>query len=432
MRAYDLIKKKRDGKSLSREEIKFFIAGYCAGDIPDEQVAAFLMAAYFQGMNDAETFALTDAMVASGEIADLSEIEGIIVDKHSTGGVGDKTTLAVVPIVAACGIKVAKLSGRGLGHTGGTIDKLESIPGYTTALPRKTFINIVNTVGASIAGQSADLAPADKKLYALRDVTATVEVPALIASSIMSKKLASGANGILLDVKVGSGAFNKTYEQAELLAKKMVTIGKQAGRNTTALITDMDAPLGNAIGNSLELMEAIETLRGQGPKDFQELCIALATEMLYLGGIGEREACKPLAQEALSSGRAFAVLQRLVAAQGGDTACLTDFSRFKQPKFTAEFKAEQEGYIIRVDAEAYGSAALLLGAGRSRKEDSIDHSAGLVLHKKTGGYVRAGESIATLYSDRSDFSEPLAVLNNATEISVDPPQARELIWARID
>ena len=328
MRMYDLIKKKRNNEELSEEEIRFLIREYVAGNIPDYQMSAFLMAVYFQGMTEAETLAMTMEAARSGDMVDLSSIEGIKVDKHSTGGVGDKTTLIVAPMAAACGVKVAKMSGRGLGHTGGTVDKLESIPGFRTSLNREEFFAVVNKIGLSVIGQSGNLAPADKKLYALRDVTATVDSIPLIAVSIMSKKLAAGSDGILLDVKTGSGAFMKTLEDSVLLAQEMVKIGAGAGKRIMALITSMDIPLGNKIGNSLEVIEAVETLRGEGPEDLTKVCIHLAASMLYLAGKGEMEECLRLAEGTLKDGSALNCLQKMVEAQGGDASVISDPETF--------------------------------------------------------------------------------------------------------
>lgn len=427
VRAYDIIKNKRDGLRLSECEINFFIQGYCDGMVSDEQVAAFLMAVYFQGLDNVETYELTRSIINSGEIADLSYINGIKVDKHSTGGVGDKTTLVVIPIVASCGVKVAKLSGRGLGHTGGTIDKLESIPGFNTNVSKQEFAYIVNTVGAGIAGQSADLAPADKKLYALRDVTATVDEPSLIASSIMSKKLASGADKILLDVKVGSGAFNKNINQGKRLARIMTDIGARYGKETIAILTNMDKPLGNAIGNSLELKEAIETLKGNGPSDFLEVCITLAGYMLYLADKGSLDDCFKMAKNALDDGSALEKFKQIIAAQGGNEGCCDDYSLLPLPSNGVDFKASNSGYIVRVDCEAYGLAALALGAGRNKKEDNIDHSAGIYLYKKTGDHVDKGDVIARLYSSSNMYDQAISILDKATVIGEDKPDSVPMI-----
>ena len=397
MRMYDIIMKKRNGGELSKEEIRFFIEGYTKGEIPDYQVSALMMAIYFQKMTESETYELTMAMAHSGEMLDLSKIHGCKVDKHSTGGVGDKTSLALTPMVAACEIPVAKMSGRGLGHTGGTIDKLESFPGFTTALTADRFIENVNKIGIAIMGQTKDLAPADKKLYALRDVTATVSCIPLIASSIMSKKLASGSDAILLDVTTGTGAFMKTVDQSIELAKLMVSIGTHHGRRVAAMITDMDTPLGHNIGNSLEVMESMDVLKGHGPADLTEVCLQLAANMLVLADKGTPAECRAMAEAAIADGSAFAKCKEMFAAQGGDTRVLDDYSLFEQPAASFELLAEQDGYIVANDAEKIGSASVLLGAGRQKKGDPLDFAAGITLHKKRGDYVKKGESLATFY-----------------------------------
>ncbi len=402
MRMYDLIKKKRDGKSLTAQEIKWFIENYVNGTIPDYQVSALLMAIYFNGMDLEETTALTFAVRDSGDTLDFSDVNGIRVDKHSTGGVGDKTSLIVAPIVATLGVKVAKMSGRGLGHTGGTVDKLESIPGFNTGLGVDEFLEIVNRVGIAIVGQSAELAPADKLLYALRDVTATVESLPLIVSSIMGKKLAADDDCIVLDVKTGSGSFMKTVEDSKRLARLMVDIGKQAGKKMLALITDMDRPLGFNIGNILEVKEAVETLRGKGPSDLTEICIALAAHMLSLAEKGTYEECEAQVKKVIADGSALKTFADMVEAQGGDSRVIYDTSLFEQAKFSRVVKAEKSGYIVKVDTEGYGTAALLLGAGRNTKEDKIDFTAGIILSKKTGDFVKAGEAIATLYTNSGE------------------------------
>lgn len=402
MRMYDLIKKKRDGKSLTAQEIKWFIENYVNGTIPDYQVSALLMAIYFNGMDLEETTALTFAVRDSGDTLDFSDVNGIRVDKHSTGGVGDKTSLIVAPIVATLGVKVAKMSGRGLGHTGGTVDKLESIPGFNTGLGVDEFLEIVNRVGIAIVGQSAELAPADKLLYALRDVTATVESLPLIVSSIMGKKLAADDDCIVLDVKTGSGSFMKTVEDSKRLARLMVDIGKQAGKKMLALITDMDRPLGFNIGNILEVKEAVETLRGNGPSDLTEICIALAAHMLSLAEKGTYEECEARVKKVIADGSALKTFADMVEAQGGDSRVIYDTSLFKEAKFSRVVKAEKSGYIVKVDTEGYGTAALLLGAGRNTKEDKIDFTAGIILTKKTGDFVKAGEAIATLYTNSGE------------------------------
>lgn len=396
---YDIIHKKRNGGELSEEEIRFFIEGYTDESIPDYQAAALCMAVYFRGMTPKETSILTLAMAESGDQIDLGGIEGFTVDKHSTGGVGDKTSLIVVPIVASCGGKVAKMSGRGLGHTGGTIDKLESIPGFRTELNPDDFIKQVNGIGLCIVGQTGELAPADKKLYALRDVTATVESIPLIASSIMSKKLAAGSKGIVLDVKTGSGAFMKTVEESENLAKEMVAIGKSAGRSVTAVITNMDIPLGDSVGNSLEVIEAIKTLKGEGKSDLTEVCLTLAAQMLSMVTGEDEKTCYSMAKGAIDNGLAINKLREMISAQGGNANVVDDYSLFKQPKYTAEIFSECDGYIEHTDAEKIGIASVILGAGREKKGDSIDPSAGIVLKKKTGDYVKKGEPLAVFYTD---------------------------------
>ena len=433
MRMYDVIKNKRDGKELTTEEINFFVSGYVKGEIPDYQASALCMAIYFKGMTLRETTDLTLAIIDSGEKLDFSAIDGIRVDKHSTGGVGDKTSLVVTPIVASLGIKVAKMSGRGLGHTGGTIDKLEAIPNFNTSLSQKEFERVVNEVGIAITGQSGELAPADKLLYALRDVTATVDSMPLIASSIMGKKLAADDDCIVLDVKTGSGSFMKTQEDSKKLAELMVGIGKQAGKRMSALITDMDIPLGNAIGNSLEVIEAIETLKGNGPEDFTEVCVALATEMLYLAQKGSRGECERMVKETIENGKALETFAKMVKAQGGDVDCILDTSKFPTAKYSYEVKAQQDGFVYSVDTEGYGVASLLLGAGRNTKEDKIDYSAGIMLKAKTGDRVSKGDTIATLYAnDEKLFEAAEKKLVNSTEIRPEKPTKRPLILARIE
>lgn len=399
MRMYDIIHKKRNGGELSGDEIRFFVEGYTNGSVPDYQAAAFCMAVYFQGMTEKETSELTLAMAESGDQIDLSGIDGFTVDKHSTGGVGDKTSLIVAPIVASCGGKVAKMSGRGLGHTGGTVDKLEAIPNFRTELTPDEFIKQVNNIGLCIVGQTGELAPADKKLYALRDVTATVESIPLIASSIMSKKLAAGSKGIVLDVKTGSGAFMKTFEESENLAKEMVSIGKSAGRSVTAVITNMDIPLGNSVGNSLEVIEAIKTLKGEGESDLTDVCLTLAAQMLCMVTGEDEKACYAMAKDAIDDGSALNKLCEMISAQGGNAGVVDDFSLFKQPKHTVEISSEREGYIEHTDAEKIGLASVILGAGREKKGDPIDSSAGIVLKKKTGDRVEKGDTLAIFYTD---------------------------------
>lgn len=399
MRMYDIIHKKRNGGELSEKEIKFFVNGYTDGSIPDYQASALCMAIYFRGMSADETAALTLAMADSGDRIDLRGIDGFTVDKHSTGGVGDKTSLIVAPIVAANGGKVAKMSGRGLGHTGGTVDKLESIPGFRTSLTPDEFIKQVNDIGLCIVGQTGELAPADKKLYALRDVTATVESIPLIASSIMSKKLAAGSQGIVLDVKTGSGAFMKTVEDSERLAEEMVSIGKAAGRKVTALITDMDIPLGASVGNSLEVIEAIKTLKGEGEKNLTEVCLSLAAQMLCMVTGRDDMVCRKMAKKSIEDGSALNKLREMITAQGGNADVIDNSGAFKQPKFYVDIISERDGYISRTDAERVGIASVILGAGREKKGDPIDPSAGIILKKKTGDSVSKGDVLATFYTD---------------------------------
>lgn len=406
MRMYDIIMKKRNGKELSEEEIRFFVNGYTKGEIPDYQVSALMMAIYFQKMTKQETLTLTLAMAESGEMLDLRDIPGIKVDKHSTGGVGDKTSLVLIPMVASCGLKVAKMSGRGLGHTGGTIDKLESFDGFVTGLSLEAFKKGVNAVGISLMGQTADLAPADKKLYALRDVTATVDNLSLIASSIMSKKLAAGADCIVLDVKTGSGAFMKKEEDAFALAKEMTDIGNMSGRKTIAVVTDMDQPLGNAVGNALEVKEAIETLKGQGPEDFVQVCMTLGTQMLIAGNAAKNEEeARTMLKNSIESGAALQKLADFVQMQGGDARQVYSPELLPQAKLQIPILADKEGYIKHIDCDEIGICSLLLGGGRETKEDTIDLSVGLVLKKKVGDFVRVGDTLAVLHANSKEKSE---------------------------
>lgn len=406
MRMVDIIEKKRDGKELTTAEINFFIEGYTKGDIPDYQASALAMAIYFQDMNDRERADLTRAMVESGDTIDLSGIEGIKVDKHSTGGVGDTTTLVLAPLVASLDVPVAKMSGRGLGHTGGTIDKLESIAGFHVELTREQFIDLVNRDKVAVIGQSGNLTPADKKLYALRDVTGTVNSIPLIASSIMSKKIAAGADAIVLDVKTGDGAFMKTQEDAEELAHAMVRIGNHVGRKTIAIISDMSQPLGFAIGNALEVKEAIETLQGKGPKDLTELVLTLGSQMVILAGKAKTsEEAKEMLLDAIHSGKALAKFKEFLANQGGDASIVDDLTKLPQAKYKIELPAKQSGYISRMVADEIGVASMILGAGRATKEDVIDLAVGLVLHKKVGDKVEEGESILTIYSNRENVED---------------------------
>lgn len=432
MRMYDLIEKKKQGKALTRQELRWMVGGFVEGEIPDYQMAAMLMAVYFKGMEEQEITDLTLEMAASGDMADLSGIEGVKVDKHSTGGVGDKTTLVIGPLVAALGVKVAKMSGRGLGHTGGTIDKLESIPGFETAIPRERFFRIVNDTGIAVIGQSGNMVPADKKLYALRDVTATVDSIPLIASSIMSKKLAAGSDGIVLDVKTGSGAFMKELEDSIALAREMVAIGTAAGRRCCALITDMDAPLGSAVGNSLEVIEAIDTLKGNGPEDLTQICLQLSAHMLHMGGKGEIDTCYDMAREALMDGRGLRTLAAMVKAQGGDPAYILEPERFEKAPFCREVRAEDDGYITHIDTARCGIVSVILGAGRSRKEDVLDYGAGLCLEKKYGDPVKKGDVIGVLYaSARELLEEASKKLLSAYTIGSEAPPERKLVYARV-
>jgi pyrimidine-nucleoside phosphorylase len=403
LRAVDLIIKKKNGQPLSKQEIHYLIKGYVDGSIPDYQISALLMAICFQGLSSEEQLFLTTEMLESGEKIDLSSISGICVDKHSTGGVGDKTTLVVAPIVAACGLKIAKMSGRGLGHTGGTLDKLESIPGYQINVSSAEFLKQVEEIGIAVIGQTANITPADKKLYALRDVTGTIESLGLIAGSIMSKKLASGANSILLDVKVGDGAFMKTIEEARELAQAMVRIGNGFNRRTVAVLTNMDEPLGYMIGNSLEVIEAIETLKGQGPADLKQLCYDLSAELLMMTRIKlTYEEAIQLIEEKVTSGEALQKLYQMIAYQKGNPNVIVDYSLFGTAPYQYNVLANEEGYIKKIATEDIGIAAMLLGAGREKKEDKIDHRVGIKINKKVGDFVEKGESLAVLYANQEN------------------------------
>ena len=431
MRIYDLIAKKRDGGTHSREELEAIVNGFVSGEVADYQMAAWMMAVYLRGMTDEETAELTDVMAHSGVMVDLSPIPGIKVDKHSTGGVGDKTTLIAAPMAAACGIPIAKMSGRGLGFTGGTVDKLESIPGYRTALPEEEFFGIVNEVGISLIGQSGELAVADKKIYALRDVTATVDSLPLIASSIMSKKIAAGADAILLDVKTGSGAFMKTEQDALALAQTMVDIGSGAGKRTAALITDMNQPLGRTAGNAIEVAEAVETLHGNGPADLTELCIHLAGNMLWLADKGELSDCLAMAKATLADGSAFQKLRAMVQRQGGDVSYLDHPEKLPcAPAYAVQ--AEQDGFVAAMQTEEIGAVAGMLGAGRERKEDKVDPAAGIRFVKKIGEPVQRGETLAFLYTNRPDqVAQASERYRDAVRISSAPPSERRLILERV-
>lgn len=432
-RMIDIIEKKRDGGKLSREEIYFFIQGCTSGSIPDYQTAALLMAICLKDMDMEEATHLTMAMVESGDRIDLSSIEGVKVDKHSTGGVGDKTTLIIGPIVAACGVTVAKMSGRGLGHTGGTVDKLESIPGFNTQLSGAEFIRIAKEIGIVVAGQTGNMVPADKKLYALRDVTGTIKNKALISSSIMSKKLASGADAIVLDVKTGSGAFMKTVDEARDLAKAMVSIGKNAGRKMAAVITDMDRPLGNAIGNALEVKEAIEVLSGQGPNDVHEVCVTLAAKMLELAGKGNFECCTELVHKAIESRSALSKLSQMIRMQGGLEDVIRDVSLLPKAVHVMEYKAARSGFITSMLSDRLGMAAMMLGAGRMTKESPIDPSAGIMLLKKPGDSVKQGDVLMMLHTnDATLFESASKELDGAVVIGDEKPEDIPLIIGFIE
>lgn len=421
----DLIEKKRDGLELSKEEIEFIIKGYTHDLIPDYQMSAFLMAVYFQNMTGDERAYLTMAMVESGDQIDLKAIKGVKVDKHSTGGVGDTTTLVLAPLVASVGVPVAKMSGRGLGHTGGTIDKLESVTGFSVELTNQQFVDLVNKNKVAVVGQSGNLTPADKKLYALRDVTATVNSIPLIASSIMSKKIASGANAIVLDVKTGVGAFMKELSQAEELAKAMVDIGNNLDRNTIAIISDMSQPLGYAIGNALEVKEAIDTLKGQGPEDLLELCLTLGSHMVVLSGqTNSLDEARKLLEAAISSGKALQTLQIFLAAQGGDASVVDDDSKLPTAAFKIDVPARKSGYVAEITADKIGVAAMVLGAGRATKESLIDLAVGIELRKKIGDYVKQGEALVTLHSNQEEVANVIKTVYESYKLTsekVDPP-----------
>ena len=417
MRMIDIIEKKRDGKSLTREEIDFFVNGYTRGEVPDYQASSLAMAIFFQDMNDEERAALTMSMVNSGERIDLSDINGIKVDKHSTGGVGDTTTLVLAPLVAAVGVPVAKMSGRGLGHTGGTIDKLESVKGFNVEISEKDFIKLVNDNQVAVIGQSGNLTPADKKLYALRDVTGTVNSIPLIASSIMSKKIAAGADAIVLDVKTGSGAFMKTLDDAEALAHAMVRIGNNVGRNTMAIISDMSQPLGNAVGNSLELKEAIATLKGNGPKDLTELVLTLGSQMVVLAEqAASLDEAREMLVDAIKTGKALNKFKTFLSNQGGDDSIVDSPEKLPSAKYQVEFKAKKDGFITEIIANEIGVASMMLGAGRQTKEDVIDLGVGIVLNKKVGEHVEKGENILTIHTNTKKIDDILNKLDNSITI----------------
>lgn len=432
MRMVDLIEKKRDGKELTTEEINFIINGYTEGTIPDYQVSALTMAIFFKGMSEKERADLTMAMVQSGEQIDLSGIEGIKVDKHSTGGVGDTTTLVLGPLVAAVGVPVAKMSGRGLGHTGGTIDKLEAIAGFHVEISEDEFINLVNKNKLAVIGQTGNLTPADKKLYALRDVTATVDSVPLIASSIMSKKIAAGADAIVLDVKTGAGAFMKTIDDSRELAKAMVRIGNNVGRNTMAIISDMTQPLGFAIGNALEVKEAIDTLKGEGPEDLTELCLTLGSYMVLLAKRAETlSEARAMLQEVMNNGKALEAFKVFLESQGGDPSVVDDPSKLPQAKYVYELEAKEDGYVSHMVADEIGTAAMLLGAGRATKESEIDLAVGFILNKKIGDEVKKGDSLVTIYSNFENVEEVKEKLYGNITISSTKVDAPTLIYEQI-
>ncbi len=434
MRMYDLIMKKKEGEELTKEEIQYIISGYTNNEIPDYQISALLMAICFQGMSKQETVNLTLAMRDSGDVLDLSHIRGVKVDKHSTGGVGDKTSLALTPIVASLGVPVAKMSGRGLGHTGGTIDKLECFPGFTTAISEEEFVHNVNEIGIAIAGQTANLAPADKKLYALRDVTATVNQISLVASSIMSKKLASGSDAIVLDVKVGNGAFMKEFEDAKALAEEMVSIGKLAGKQAVGIITDMDQPLGKAVGNSLEVKEAIDTLQGNGPEDFKDVVYALATQMLIFGGACKtKEEAVSEIDRVIADGSALKKFAEFVEAQGGDASYVFEPEKFPKAKFVKEVRADKAGYVKRILAEEIGLTCMSLGGGRENKESEIDLSVGIVLEKKNADKVEENDVLAVVYgNDEAKTNQAVARVLAAYEINPEVIEKQPVIKAYIE
>ncbi|ADO58605.1 MULTISPECIES: pyrimidine-nucleoside phosphorylase [Paenibacillus] len=431
MRMVDLIEKKRDGKELSTEEINFIIQGYTQGEIPDYQVSALAMSIFFKDMNERERADLTMAMVHSGDTIDLSAIEGVKVDKHSTGGVGDTTTLVLAPLVAALDIPVAKMSGRGLGHTGGTIDKLEAIAGFHVEISKDEFVDLVNRSKIAVVGQSGNLTPADKKLYALRDVTATVNSIPLIASSIMSKKIAAGSDAIVLDVKTGAGAFMKTVEDAKELAHAMVSIGNNVGRKTMAVISDMSQPLGLAIGNSLEVKEAIDTLRGEGPKDLEELCMALGSQMVFLAGKADSlENAKEKLKEVIRNGKALEKFKEFIANQGGDASVVDHPERLPQAQYLIEVPAKQDGVVAEIVADEIGTAAMLLGAGRATKESEIDLAVGLMLNKKVGDAVQKGDSLVTIHANREDVDQVIEKIYANIRIA-DHAEAPVLIYGTV-
>ncbi len=433
MRAYDIIAKKRDGKKLTLSELEFMVSGFVKEEIPDCQMAAFLMACYIKGLDIEETVTLTQVMASSGEQIDLSSISGVKVDKHSTGGVGDKTTLVLTPLVASVGVPVAKMSGRSLGHTGGTLDKLESIPGYKVSLSMEEFVGQVMRIGLAVIGTGENINPADKKIYALRDVTATISSLPLIASSIMSKKIAGGAEAIVLDVKVGSGAFMKSQKEAEEIAKLMADIGKKAERKTVAVITNMDEPLGFAVGNALEVREAIETLKGKGPKDLEELCLELGAQMLLLAKkAGDLSEAKSMLKEVITSGKALDKFSQWIVAQGGDGSVTESYRCLPQAKIVSDYLAKESGYIFSVNAEEVGRAAMILGAGRESKKDKVDLAVGLVFKKKVGDYAEKGEVLVEIYAnDMEKLDQADTIIDNAINIEKEKPKKKPLVLSTV-
>jgi pyrimidine-nucleoside phosphorylase len=433
LRAIDVIRKKRDGGELSKNEIESFVNAYTKDAIPDYQVSAWLMAVVVRGMTRAETAALTDAMLHSGDVLDLSSLRTKKVDKHSTGGVGDKTSLILAPLAAAAGVAVPMISGRGLGHTGGTLDKLEAIPGFNVNLPVAEFRRVLETCGCAMIGQTAEIAPADRKLYALRDVTGTVESPYLICASIMSKKLAEGIDALVLDVKTGSGAFMKSEKDAAFLAELMVETGERMGKKVVALLTDMDQPLGNMIGNSLEVVEVVDLLRGEGPEDLRQLCLELAGWMLHLGGVSENVAeGKKQSEKLIASGRALDKFRQMVELQGGDPRTIDDPKKLPQAQQTMVLSSSRSGYLASLQCEQIGTACVILGGGRERKEDSVDPTVGIVLHKKVGDAVSAGESIATIhYNARTRATRAVQLLEESYQIADAPPLNKRPLIHRV-
>jgi pyrimidine-nucleoside phosphorylase len=434
VRAVDIIQRKRDGEELGGDEIAFFVDGYTGGSIPDYQASAFAMAVFFRGMTSPETVALTESMMRTGEVLDLSDLPGPRVDKHSTGGVGDKTSLILAPLAAAAGAYVPMISGRGLGHTGGTLDKLESIPGFRVGLSLKEFRETLRKCGLGLIGQTPEIAPADRKLYALRDVTATVESLPLIASSIMSKKMAEGIDALILDVKTGDGAFMKKFEDSKALAEAMVRIGRGMGKKVSALITDMEQPLGRTVGNALEVKESVETLQGHGPKDLESLSLELAAWMLHLGGIAPGlEAARTRVRDALASGAGLRKFQEVIGLQGGDPRVCDDTARLPQARETIELRSEAEGRIAGIACRAVGHAAMLLGAGRETVDSRVDPAVGVVLHKKVGDPVREGESLMTLHvNERGRLEEATRLLRQAVHVAREAPPAPPLVRLVLD